>query len=139
MSPPGVWTLPRAPQESDGRAPGYDQSPIPLNLPPQVFYCVKFHPGDDRQNVFMSGCQDKKIYQFDTDTGEHVSAYIQGSRSQGAVAALCVWQRLQGVMDDIGIVKQSTIYSELRAAAGIFARRCRCALPLLQLPDPHWR
>ncbi|GLC42328.1 hypothetical protein PLESTB_000659000 [Pleodorina starrii] len=41
----------------------------------KVFYCVKFHPGDDRQNVFMSGCQDKKIYQFDTDTGEAVQEY----------------------------------------------------------------
>ncbi|EFJ39885.1 hypothetical protein VOLCADRAFT_78216 [Volvox carteri f. nagariensis] len=41
----------------------------------KVHYCVKFHPGDDRQNVFMSGCQDKKIYQFDADTGEAVQEY----------------------------------------------------------------
>lgn len=35
----------------------------------KVYYCVKFHPGDDKQNVFLAGCQDKKIYQFDTQTG----------------------------------------------------------------------
>lgn len=41
----------------------------------KVFYCVKFHPGSDRQHVFMAGCQDKKIHQFDTGTGESVQEY----------------------------------------------------------------
>ncbi|KXZ41899.1 hypothetical protein GPECTOR_249g617 [Gonium pectorale] len=41
----------------------------------KVNYCVKFHPGEDRQNVFMSGAQDKKIYQWDANTGEAVQEY----------------------------------------------------------------
>ena len=24
-------------------------------------FCVKFHPGDDRQNIFLAGCSNKKI------------------------------------------------------------------------------
>jgi hypothetical protein len=33
---------------------------------------VTLHPSDDKQNVLMAGCSDKKIYQFDIDKGEVV-------------------------------------------------------------------
>lgn len=36
----------------------------------KLFYCGVFHPDDDKQNVLMSGCGDKKIYQFDLNTGD---------------------------------------------------------------------
>lgn len=29
-----------------------------------------FHPEADKQNVLMAGCADKKIYQFDFNTGD---------------------------------------------------------------------
>lgn len=32
--------------------------------------CVKFNPDDDKQNIFLSGMQNKKIIQWDTRTGE---------------------------------------------------------------------
>jgi hypothetical protein len=38
----------------------------------QVFYCVTLHPDEGKQNVLMAGCSDKKIYQFDIDTGDTV-------------------------------------------------------------------
>lgn len=36
----------------------------------KLFYCGVFHPDDDKQHVLMSGCGDKKIYQFDLNTGD---------------------------------------------------------------------
>lgn len=41
----------------------------------KVYYCVKFHPDDDKQNVIMAGCNDKKIYQWDSDSGDLVQEY----------------------------------------------------------------
>jgi hypothetical protein len=38
----------------------------------QIYYCVTLHPDDGKQNVLMAGCSDKKIYQFDIDTGDTV-------------------------------------------------------------------
>ena len=38
-------------------------------------YCVKFHPDEDKQNLVLCGCSDKKIYQFDTETGDIVQEY----------------------------------------------------------------
>jgi hypothetical protein len=44
----------------------------------KLYYCGVFHPEADKQNVLMAGCADKKIYQFDFNTGdvEQVSAVI---------------------------------------------------------------
>jgi hypothetical protein len=38
----------------------------------KLYYCGVFHPDDDKQNVLMGGCADKKIYQFDLNTGDVV-------------------------------------------------------------------
>ena len=48
-------------------------------------YCVKFNPDDDKQNMVLAGCSDKKIYQFDTDSGEIVQEY---SEHMGAVNSI---------------------------------------------------
>ena len=48
-------------------------------------YCVKFHPDEDKQNMVLAGCSDKKIYQFDTDSGEVVQEY---SEHLGAVNSI---------------------------------------------------
>jgi hypothetical protein len=34
-----------------------------------------FHPDADKQNVIMAGCADKRIYQFDLETGDAVQEY----------------------------------------------------------------
>ena len=39
-----------------------------------MFFTARFHPSDDKQNVIMGGCADKKIYQWDSDTGDLVQA-----------------------------------------------------------------
>ncbi len=40
----------------------------------KMFFTARFHPSDDKQNVIMGGCADKKIYQWDSDTGDLVQA-----------------------------------------------------------------
>ncbi|CAD6942974.1 unnamed protein product, partial [Tilletia controversa] len=39
--------------------------------------CVKFHPDDDKQHIFLTGTANKKIIQFDTNTGEVIQEYDQ--------------------------------------------------------------
>jgi hypothetical protein len=40
-----------------------------------LLWC-RFHPDDDKQNVIMAGCGDKKIYQWDSDTGDLVQVSL---------------------------------------------------------------
>ncbi|XP_041970346.1 pre-mRNA-processing factor 17 [Aricia agestis] len=48
----------------------------------KVPYCVKFHPDDDKQHLFVAGTSDKKIICWDTRSGEIVQEY---DRHLGAV------------------------------------------------------
>ncbi|XP_064404437.1 pre-mRNA-processing factor 17-like isoform X2 [Halichondria panicea] len=45
-------------------------------------YCVRFNPDEDKQNLFVVGCSDKKVYAWDTVSGEAVQEY---DRHLGAV------------------------------------------------------
>jgi hypothetical protein len=36
----------------------------------QVYYCVTLHP--EKQSTLLAGCNDKKIYQWDMDSGDLV-------------------------------------------------------------------
>ena len=49
----------------------------PPLFPLQMSYCAKFHSEDDKQNIMMCGCNDKKIYQFDMNSGDMVQEYDQ--------------------------------------------------------------
>jgi pre-mRNA-processing factor 17 len=42
-------------------------------------YCVQFNPTERKGHMFLVGCQDKKIYQFDTRSNEMVLEYAQHS------------------------------------------------------------
>ncbi|CAO1615241.1 unnamed protein product [Sympodiomycopsis kandeliae] len=43
----------------------------------KVPYCIKFHPDEDKQNIFLAGMSDKKIIQYDINTGEITQEYNQ--------------------------------------------------------------
>ncbi|KAI8816962.1 WD40-repeat-containing domain protein [Fimicolochytrium jonesii] len=43
----------------------------------RIPYCVRFNPDADKQHLFLTGCADKKIYQFDANSGEVVQEYDQ--------------------------------------------------------------
>lgn len=40
-------------------------------------FVVKFNPDDDKQNVFLAGCSDHKVYQFDVRSGDVTQEYDQ--------------------------------------------------------------
>jgi len=40
-------------------------------------YCVKFNPDADKQNVFLAGCSNKHIVQYDINTGKVEQVYDQ--------------------------------------------------------------
>lgn len=48
----------------------------------KIPYCVKFHPDEEKQNLFVAGTSDKKIVCWDIRTGEVVQEY---DRHLGAV------------------------------------------------------
>lgn len=37
-----------------------------------MFYCATLHPDPAKQNIMLAGASDKKVYQFDLDTGDMV-------------------------------------------------------------------
>lgn len=41
----------------------------------KIPYVVKFHPDEDKQHIFLAGMSDKKIVQFDINTGEITQEY----------------------------------------------------------------
>ncbi|KAJ3227709.1 hypothetical protein HDU81_006529 [Chytriomyces hyalinus] len=43
----------------------------------RIPYCIKFNPAAEQQNIFLTGCADKKVYQFDSNSGKVVQEYDQ--------------------------------------------------------------
>jgi len=43
----------------------------------KLCYCVQFNPDEDKQNVFLAGCSNKHIVQYDTNTGKVEQIYDQ--------------------------------------------------------------
>lgn len=40
-------------------------------------FCIRFHPDDDKQHLFLAGMQDKKIIQYDINSSEITQEYDQ--------------------------------------------------------------
>ncbi|KAF7722134.1 hypothetical protein EC973_003678 [Apophysomyces ossiformis] len=43
----------------------------------KIPYCVTFNPAGNKQHIFLAGCSDKKIVQFDTRSGDITQEYDQ--------------------------------------------------------------
>jgi pre-mRNA-processing factor 17 len=43
----------------------------------KMAHVVKLHPDDNKQNILLAGCSDKKIIQWDMNTGDIVQEYDQ--------------------------------------------------------------
>jgi len=43
----------------------------------KIPFCIKFHPDEDKQHVFLAGMSDKKIIQYDINSGEITQEYDQ--------------------------------------------------------------
>ena len=38
----------------------------------KMYYTAKLHPNTDKQNMLFAGCADKKVYQWDANSGDLV-------------------------------------------------------------------
>ena len=51
-------------------------------------YCVKFHPDESNQNIFLVGSQSKKIVQYDANSGEVVMQYVEHNGTVNTITFL---------------------------------------------------
>ena len=65
-------------------------------------YCCTFNPDDDKQHVFLAGCSNKHIVQYDTHTGkveqlydQHLAAVRSAARPAGPSASRPVRRALR--------------------------------------------
>jgi pre-mRNA-processing factor 17 len=63
-------------------------------------FCVKFHPSDDRQNIFLAGCANKKILQYDTNTSEITQQYEEHLGSINTITFIEGGRRFVSTADD---------------------------------------
>jgi len=63
-------------------------------------FCVKFHPSDDKQNIFLAGCSNKKILQYDTNTKEIVQQYEEHLGSIDSLTFIDNGKRFVSTSDD---------------------------------------
>ena len=43
-----------------------------------MYYTAKLHPNSDKQNMLFAGCADKKVYQWDANSGDLVQVRNMG-------------------------------------------------------------
>ena len=63
-------------------------------------YCVRFNPDADKQNWFLAGCADKKIYQFDINSGDVVQEYDQHLGAVNTITFVDENRRFVSTSDD---------------------------------------
>mmetsp|Transcript_27077 Transcript_27077/g.48257 ORF Transcript_27077/g.48257 Transcript_27077/m.48257 type:complete len:581 (-) Transcript_27077:109-1851(-) len=66
----------------------------------KMSYVAKFHSDDDKQNIIMAGCADKKIYQIDMDSGDVVQEYDQHLGAVNSVTFVDEGKRFVTTSDD---------------------------------------
>ncbi|KAI9024764.1 WD40-repeat-containing domain protein [Hyaloraphidium curvatum] len=66
----------------------------------KIPYVVRFNPDADKQNIFLAGCADKKIYQFDTNTGDIVQEYDQHLGAVNTITFVDENRRFVSTSDD---------------------------------------
>ena len=63
-------------------------------------FCVKFHPAEDKQNIFLAGCSNKKILQYDTNSKEIVQQYEEHLGSIDTITFIENGRRFVSTADD---------------------------------------
>ncbi|KAJ9055739.1 hypothetical protein DSO57_1000597 [Entomophthora muscae] len=66
----------------------------------KIPYCAKFHPDPDKQNIFLAGCSDKKIIQFDTRSGDITQEYDQHLGAVNSITFVDDNRRFVSTSDD---------------------------------------
>ena len=63
-------------------------------------YCVKFNPDEEKQNLFLVGCSDKKIHCFDLDSGEVTQEYDRHLGNVNTITFIDENRRFVSTSDD---------------------------------------
>ncbi|XP_043220455.1 pre-mRNA-processing factor 17-like [Amphibalanus amphitrite] len=66
----------------------------------KVPYCVKFHPDEDKQHLFVAGLSDKKILCWDTRSGEITQEYDRHLGSVNTITFIDENRRFVSTSDD---------------------------------------
>jgi pre-mRNA-processing factor 17 len=66
----------------------------------KIPYCVKFNPNEDLQHLFLAGCSDKKIIQWDVNTGKIVQEYDQHLGAVNTITFIDNNRRFVSTSDD---------------------------------------
>ena len=66
----------------------------------RIPFCVQFNPNPELQNQFLMGSQDKKIYQYDTRSGNIVQTYDQHMGAVNTITFLDEGNRFVSTSDD---------------------------------------
>eukprot|EP00124_Ichthyophonus_hoferi_P004749 Ihof_evm1s566 gene=Ihof_evmTU1s566 len=69
----------------------------------KVPYCVKFNPAPDKQHFIVAGCADKKIVQWDTNTGEIAQEYDRHLSAVNSITFVDGGNRMVSTSDDKSI------------------------------------
>lgn len=63
-------------------------------------FCVQFHPQQSKQNIFLAGCSNKKILQYDINTKEVVQTYEEHMGSINTITFIENGKRFVSTSDD---------------------------------------
>ncbi|KAI8903799.1 WD40-repeat-containing domain protein [Gorgonomyces haynaldii] len=63
-------------------------------------YCGVYHPSLEKQHIMLVGCEDRKIYQYDTRSGEVVQEYAQHAGGVRSITFLEGGRRFVSTSDD---------------------------------------
>ncbi|CAB3408477.1 unnamed protein product [Caenorhabditis bovis] len=63
-------------------------------------YCLKYHPDDDKNHMFLAGMQNKKIIQWDTRSGEIVQEYDRHLQPVNSITFFDKNRRFASTSDD---------------------------------------
>ncbi|WFD29299.1 hypothetical protein MSPP1_000306 [Malassezia sp. CBS 17886] len=63
-------------------------------------FCVRFHPDDDKQHIFLTGTSNNKILQYDVDTGEITQQYEQHLGAVNTITFVDENRRFVSTSDD---------------------------------------
>ena len=66
----------------------------------KIPYCVKFNPNEDLQHNFLAGCSDKKIIQWDVNTGKIAQEYDQHLGAVNSITFIDNNRRFVSTSDD---------------------------------------
>lgn len=70
------------------------------STPKKVFFCVRFHPDESKQHIFMAGASDKKIYQWDARTNQVEQVYDQHLGAVNTITFIDDNRRFVSTSDD---------------------------------------